>query len=578
MSAPTSYGTKYELFNVDFQRGDVFHFFNESQRTKYFNGKRISSGTINSYIRVDESFRVGDTYGDIMACNYCRYNNNDGAGWRYAYVTKMEVVSTTVTELFIQQDPWQNNMFSFEFHGTQLRGHVDRLKKQNGRYVRIYSRTPEPISASPRATSTTNNKPSRIQWVWFVFSQSPTGAISPGNSLLTDDYYYAIFPLSVEYTNFTISFTDGSQSREIKARDIEALNSNPYLVNKFYTTEPPAGISAQKISGGFSITKRAGVAYTAFSASEEGGYILLYSIYTDSERVQSILSSKGIEYVGVLPPNTVISKGMHVNKDFESKIFTEPYCYNEIRFGNTCERIANEALPVFDGSVPVVKYAVLPSGTSASCYFEKPSGYAKNTELITAGNAPVSQQGAVRQDLANTYIAANENRMGVSLLNGVINGLFQSVERGGFAPAILGAGSSMLSYYATLADYKNAPDNISLVDSPAAVVFSARQNVSTIFYKPKDDDLDRLWSFFNTFGYTVAKWALYNQSTIRTRLVFNYFQYGEDCHAEVEDSTTARELMQEDLRAGVTFWHYDEDLGGVAIRQTLENLEMSLLQ
>ena len=243
MPAPTGYGTKYELFNVDFQRGDVFHFFNESQRSEYFNSKRISSGTINSYIRVDESFRVGDTYADILACNYCRYDNDDGAGWRYAYVTKIEVVSTTVTELFIQQDPWQNNMFSFEFHGTRLRGHVDRMHYTDNQIFRTPSFTAEPISASlyPTTVSTTAKE---LPLLWGVYS-TYLGDNPSTISFLNDGFVYYFWPFGIAESSFTIRIvaSTGATETVVQLSDMWAGMREANLVNAYYSTATPPGLS-----------------------------------------------------------------------------------------------------------------------------------------------------------------------------------------------------------------------------------------------------------------------------------------------------------------------------------------------
>lgn len=588
MSTPTTYNTQYELYNVDFKRGDVRHFTSEAQRSEYFDESHlIDSGTLNSYIRVDQDFKIDKTYADVREANYCRYNNGDGDGWRYAYITRMEVVSTSCTRLYIQQDPWQNNMFNFEIHGTRLRGHVDRLElASSGVYNRVWSVTPEQIDTTLEVNSVGYNF-SEIRYLWYVFSQSPLYTtdkleISP----FIDGMYYVVVPFIGEPADVTYQFASGSTTYQFDASVLDDLENSEYIVNKFYTAVPPTGtfFSYNQSTNTITFSSKGGKPFTfAFTRFAEG----------QEQWVATLMTSSGADWenpstipdtIGLIN-NTRVSASLSPsnvrNRQLESKMYTAPYNYSEVGFGNARLPVYNEWLT--PGDDIDAQYFIAPSAAGMYCLLMYPRGYNNNLSRVKTISVPASQSATVRRDVENTYLAANGERLNNQLVSGIAKmvagvaavlgsqGALTPVGGGVFASGL----NDFRNYNKTKQDLANAPDTITLNGNTADIMVSDSQLPYTINYIPANDDSDRLYSYFYTYGYTINEWQNIPYTQIRTRYYFDYYLFGDDVHCDVQDSATARELMEEDLRKGVTFWHWNEITNG--FQHTRENLEMSLI-
>lgn len=563
MPTPTTYNTQYELYNVDFKRGDVRHFTSEAQRSEYFDESHlIDSGTLNSYIRVDQDFKIDKTYADIREANYCRYNNGDGDGWRYAYITRMEVVSTSCTRLYIQQDPWQNNMFNFEIHGTRLRGHVDRLASKSGLYYpRVYSFTPETVTTSTQATITDANAPD-IVFLWYVTSEKIGTSIDSFTSFFSQGLYYYVFPVYRYFEDMTINVT-GEDPFEITPDTIFYFENSAYIVNKFFTCQLPDGMTAS-VNEARNVTTLDGSLYVCTEGTHK------FVQYIPQSEVGASDRTMPIDNINQVTGNLSPSNRRNIN--LETKLYEFPFAYQEVRFGNVKLRIFNELI---DGTAaPQVSYNVFPSADGMTAVIKPPVNYGINSALaeVEAVTAAVSQSATVRRDVENTYLAANETKMWGQVIQGLVGAIANPkhlVENLGYTA------NASINQLATRIDLRNAPDQFTLNGDIVAVSQTVTQNISLVTFKPVEDDLNFLYSYFYTYGYTINEWQNIPYTQIRTRYYFDYYLFGDDVHCDVQDSATARELMEEDLRKGVTFWHWNETTNG--FQHTRENLEMSLI-
>lgn len=582
MPTPTTYNTQYELYNVDFKRGDVRHFTSEARRSEYFDESHlIDSGTLNSYIRVDQDFKIDKTYADIREANYCRYNNGDGDGWRYAYITRMEVVSTSCTRLYIQQDPWQNNMFNFEIHGTRLRGHVDRIVKTGNNMYRRWSFTPEPISANAEIEAV-NYLTTNYQLMVYVLSEPLSGDNSTTSSIFEDGVYYYFIPCDINLNGAIHVTLDGGDVIDTSLDAVcEELNSSGYIVNKFITSTPPMGVSIGFTRpANYTITTSSTAVVETVQVNHNGQayYVWRYNVQRNN---LTLPSGNGI---GI--PNYSFLSGSYSprgvrSQELETKIYQYPYRYAAIGVGNTKKEIRYELLPNSTDSVYEASYYVIFSGGSGSIMLKAPNGYNKADDRINPREVLTSSQGAVRRDVENTYLAANNDKLNIQTFSSVLVALgsliagFATGGIGWFVGAGVGATSAIANNVSTRVSIANAADSISLNGTPALVSLSSSQNPHRISYCVKDDELEALYSYFYTYGYTINEWQNIPNTQIRTRYYFDYYLFGDDVHCDVQDSSTARELMEEDLRKGVTFWHWNETTNG--FQHTRENLEMSLI-
>lgn len=584
MSTPTSYRTKYELYNVDFQRGDVRHFFRESDRTAYFTGLgTVNSGTTTSYIRQNEDFTVNKTWADVREANYVRYDNNDGAGWRYAYVDKLEVVSTSATKLYITEDAWQNNMFNFSIHGTRIRGHVDRLTPA---YLRKWSYTSEPISTTPVA-DTVNYTHRDFQYVWYVFSQPVTAFAEdePPTTILTEGLQYLLFPVPANLTDLTYIF--GTVAVNIDHSVFDFLDNNAYLVNKFYSSVTPLGCQVNYNGNNtFVISETPGASIIRRIMSGESGTSYQVIEYKPSSQFNWGNNTQSVKTTMSMPNQTyfngTLSPANIRNINAETKLFESPYTHHYYGVGNAGMEIYNELIQPTTGKINV-RYALLPSASGCTIIQQYPSGYAEATDRVKVVEEMLSIPGPTRKDIENTFIAANNYKMQSQSINMILSGLMGAVMQpvSKFANIAEAQNANTVAYgvakyAATRADLKNAPDHISLNGSPGINVLTDSQFPYVITFRPKSDELDRIYSYFYTYGYTINEWQEKTQATLRSRYYFDYYLMADDVHVDIDDSNTARQQMQEDLQKGVTFWHWNPTNNDIQHRY--ENLEMTIYQ
>lgn len=594
MPTPTTYNTQYELYNVDFKRGDVRHFTSEAQRSEYFDESHlIDSGTLNSYIRVDQDFKIDKTYADIREANYCRYNNGDGDGWRYAYITRMEVVSTSCTRLYIQQDPWQNNMFNFEIHGTRLRGHVDRLVKNGSSYNRLWSFTPEDIGTSTIAEAVDYSF-NNLSFIWYVFSEAPVDnpALKKYN-LTIDGLYYMVVPFVGYPKNMTIESSNGSVIGTLDIRVLDTFENSPYLVNKFYSSTTPSGtnITYNASTDTARLGDSGGVFSTAFitTTMAEGGTLeetsyettILYfvrSTFFDWDSPLNAFEDLGIPNQITL--TTIPSPSDIRSASTESKLFCSPFTFHKCGIGQEQIEVFNELMD--QDSPTAARVFIAPSAAGLYALLAYPEQYNSNVARVRFKNVPISKTATVRRDTENTYLAANEERMTTQVIGGlasIIVAGITAIATGGVSlplgAAAYAGGQTIRNAYALSKDLANAPDTININGDVSQVMITDSQRPYRITYAPAADDFDRLYSYFYTYGYTINEWQNIPNTQIRTRYYFDYYLFGDDVHCDVQDSATARELMEEDLRKGVTFWHWNETTNG--FQHTRENLEMSLI-
>lgn len=580
MPTPTTYNTQYELYNVDFKRGDVRHFTSEAQRSEYFDNEHlIDSGTVTSYIRNDESFVADKTYADVREANYCRYNNGDGDGWRYAYITRMEVVSTSCTRLYIQQDPWQNNMFNFKMHGTRLRGHVDRLHKSDNICYRTASYTPEPLETDLFVTdlSTTAN-PVPLLWVALTtyLGTEPT----PINNLNSDFVYY-FFPVGIPESSFTVTINTGSASQSVRmnAADMYAALKSPYIANAFYSSAAPPGLAWKYNSAEneFIVTvtgSLAAVAAVTYEVKPQGtNHAILYGLQSNYSDLMSFLPLKNVNRVsGELSPSNIR------NIKFESKLFGAPYYI--ILYGVQGNTSEFDFRRQSDSPAVRLEYINLPTGAGMRTAILPPDTYNNNAREVYFNLNYGSIPGTIRLDAENNYMASNGNRFQAQIYNSVL-GAFTGRVSGGKVRvktslnSLKGPISTLIDMAATRADLESTPDTVSQVGDMLQAYVANNDSPYLVTLSPAADDLDHLYSFFYTYGYTINEWQNIPNTQIRTRYYFDYYLFGDDVHCDVQDSSTARELMEEDLRKGVTFWHWNETTNG--FQHTRENLEMSLI-
>lgn len=586
MSTPTSYGTKYELYNVDFQRGDVRHFFSESDRSAYFNGLgRVNSGTLNSYIRQNEDFTVNKTWADVREANYVRYDNNDGAGWRYAYVDKLEVVSTSATKLYITEDAWQNNMFNFSIHGTRLRGHVDRMHKSGNDLYLTPSLTPEPITASilPQEVETTNTD---IVCQWFVLSQ-PFASDYSSYSPFFGSFFYYFYPVTEAIENdvqVTVIAAGATTTMTFDGTAMFALSKSPYIINSFYSSALPLGVNINKTDGGYTIIVDATVSAVFVETYHDENLgdqqCMRYDIssnYTGAQK--AYLTPTNYNWVQNTPSISNIRSSR-----YEAKLYGHTFRQVEYGIGGDKSVFYYDFMP--DTHSFGFPYWNIPTASGMISLVKTPTDYNAGSNGIYFARSIASFQAPIMKDAENMFLASNENRFNAQLTNSLINSIhisgFRSTngrkmkEGTNISGGLTGVFTTLVDQGALRADLESMPDKVDALGDSINAILTDSGAPYYIISAPKSDELDRIYSYFYTYGYTINEWQEKTHATLRSRYYFDYYLMADDVHVDIDDSNTARQQMQEDLQKGVTFWHWNPTNNDIQHRY--ENLEMSIYQ
>lgn len=89
-------------------------FADKEKQTNYFLGLVKKNFYKCSYQRQSKSMRLEARYDDIYECNYLMYQNTGhGNKWFYAFITKIEYVNETTSEVFFEIDVMQTWMFDY---------------------------------------------------------------------------------------------------------------------------------------------------------------------------------------------------------------------------------------------------------------------------------------------------------------------------------------------------------------------------------------------------------------------------------------------------------------------------------
>lgn len=133
----------FKLKNCDSTYNYVSNFLDMSV-DNYFNTNIDSSSryefTDMQYIRKNGSVDVPLIYDIAEDYNYCRYDNGEGRGWEYAFITSKEFVNFNMTRISLQFDVWNNYLDSMKSYNKAMI--VDRLSQNPSTFSNILSDVP----------------------------------------------------------------------------------------------------------------------------------------------------------------------------------------------------------------------------------------------------------------------------------------------------------------------------------------------------------------------------------------------------------------------------------------------------
>lgn len=113
---------------IEMDNNNQLTFANATAQYNYFNGLTGKKAFDNyTYLRKDNTIRVGALVDDLYGYNYVMYKNTNYSNkWFYAFITHMEYISDSVTALTIKTDTWQTWQFDLTFKKVLVeREHVN---------------------------------------------------------------------------------------------------------------------------------------------------------------------------------------------------------------------------------------------------------------------------------------------------------------------------------------------------------------------------------------------------------------------------------------------------------------------
>ena len=101
---------------LELDNNNQLTFANATAQFNYFNSLPKRSFDNFTYLRKDNTIRVGALVDDLYGYNYVMYRNTSYSNkWFYAYITDLEYVSDSVTAIKIKNDSWQTWQFNLVY-------------------------------------------------------------------------------------------------------------------------------------------------------------------------------------------------------------------------------------------------------------------------------------------------------------------------------------------------------------------------------------------------------------------------------------------------------------------------------
>lgn len=264
---------------LEIDNNNQLTFANATAQFNYFNSLPKISYDDFTYIRKDGVLRIPAVMDDILSYNYVMYRNDAySSKWFYAYITGMEYVNDSVTDVSIATDTFQTWQFDLSYKRTFVeREHVNDdtagthtlpENLETGEYVKNYAiATPEIAPSdimfcvgvsdvigtlSPKPASTINGLPNGL---FYIFTESTADLHS-----IADMYDWAgkadaiytmfVFPKILLYTGSTYayqsatwSYSDAGHSQVLNSLYVPTTSSGVGQIATNYTISKPDKIA-----------------------------------------------------------------------------------------------------------------------------------------------------------------------------------------------------------------------------------------------------------------------------------------------------------------------------------------------
>ena len=161
------------------------------------------------YIRKNGYIDIDDIYDNVIKYNYCGYDNGEGSGIEYAFITEYEFLNFNCTRIYLKYDVWTNNITS----QLSYKAYVERMHgENNNEYILSDNNTIPSLSTGIRPINMTT-----YIAIYVVFKQQINVESIPLNS----NYFTTSRTAFFIYDNQGNAIGDSTQLKEL----ISKINS-----------------------------------------------------------------------------------------------------------------------------------------------------------------------------------------------------------------------------------------------------------------------------------------------------------------------------------------------------------------
>lgn len=617
---PTPNSELYLLSNVELDPdyNYTIDFDNKQAQQAYFQSKISNTLAINeeySFVRADESVKVQASIEDLDGVNYIMYKND--TRWNYAFITKKEYVSTSVTRLILKYDVYQTFMFDFSIEESFIdREHQDRVNRLGRPIFNIEPENleigDEYVVKNTTYVDRTSEISSDCQLFYLIRAKEKLGndlipTSSKAGEVPNSEYgdfanteckigetrtgiYMYIVPVQHgSYVKLRREGT-GEYNRSVWARNfasIDALFEDPRVMSITLTRYLPKFYEGQvandEETGGNTYVFHntdATMGFCAYDKNDAYHFILLVSLNENEEidnqfamcKWRNILES---EIAPISQPTPNPNEQASIN--FESKLKTSPFSFIRLNCYGETRDFKNED---FYGNPRFSMYYSLGAGGSTMFV---PDNYNGIKSFLNAFKLTSKLEITLRTDKWQEYILNNK----ASINGGLAVSAIQTIGSVGIGLATGGmglamAGTQALNFGGQIAnemmkrqDIKNQPDDIKANIGDTEII-----NATTGLYikfedvEIKESFKQKCYKYFQHYGYKANE---FKKPDTRSRFYFNYIKtIGANIKTNIDAEYKSQ--LANIFDTGVTIWHYrgSDSFKGVN-NYEYENAEMALI-
>lgn len=552
--------TTFTLYAVPFDRKleNVTDFASASERDAYFATLPKLTFTNAQYIRKNSTYNVPAKFDVVENYNYIVYDNGEGQGKEFAFITEKKFQNFDVTTITMEADPWQNNLFKYSIVNAYVeREHANRYTSGG---VPNFPRFADfPFEGRNKTLTGTAWHTTDTVFVGVVLNEPAT---ADGKFQYGQPFIVGYIPVNL---NDVTQEIQGASSIMV----IPHIMNDPKVLNIFLTPMAPFTIGSTIQIDTFSLGE------PAYSVKLVTGF----EVQSDNiiEHADTVTVNRGDVNVANINANNPRSM------QYEPALLQYPYNYYKVELAGSGSFIVEK--PDLATSDTLELLFKMSGGIDGAHIMARAGNNTLTTDPTGQDHKVISETNpsfALSTDQYLQYEQQNRASMNGGLVVGALlaaAGVGLGVATGGVGLAV--AGGAALSQVGTVGnellkrgDLRNAPDTVRAASNSGLGEWATEflGGICRVWeYDLFEVEKERLFDFFTKYGWKVGRVKAPN---LRTRTWYNYVKtVGASVNGVF--CTDEREALERMFDNGVTIWHYRNGTVKQYGDYTLENKEVT---